>query len=62
MRRRFLSVEDVAEYLGVSQSAIRKWIRTGQIPFSRLNGAIRFDIEEIHEWTQASRAKAYSVS
>jgi excisionase family DNA binding protein len=53
MERRFLSVGEVAEYLGLSQSAIRKWIRTGQIPFLRFNGVIRFDVEKIDEWTNA---------
>lgn len=61
MRRRFLSVNEVAEYLGLSQSAIRKWIRTGQIPFSRINGAIRFDIQKINEWTASRRVKANAV-
>lgn len=50
MEKRFLSVTEVAEYLSLSQSAIRKWIRTGQIPFSRINGAIRFDREKIEKW------------
>lgn len=50
MEKRFLSVVEVAEYLGLSQSAIRKWIRTGQIPFLKINGAIRFDMEEINQW------------
>ena len=50
MEKRFFTVEEVAKYLGFSQSAIRKWIRTGQIPFSRINGAIRFDIEKIDKW------------
>ncbi len=53
MEKRFMSVVEVAEYLGFSQSAIRKWIRKGQIPFSRINGAIRFDIEKIEEWAVA---------
>lgn len=56
MQRRYLNVSEVAEYLGLSQSSIRKWIRTGQIPFRRMNGAIRFDLEEIHQWVGAVKA------
>lgn len=50
MVKRFLNVKQVAEYLGVSLSAIRKWIRESRIPFCRFNGAIRFDKERIDQW------------
>lgn len=59
MERRFYAVDEIAVYLGVSGSAIRKWIRTGQIPFYRLNGAIRFDIQAIEKWTDKSRRTVY---
>ncbi|GEM_PF-6943652 len=50
--KRFLSVPEVAEYLGFSASAIRKWVRLGLIPFCKVNGGIRFDIERINKWTE----------
>ncbi len=57
MERRYYKVESIAEYLSVSIAAIRKWIRLGKIPFSRLNGAIRFDIQEIDIWAGKNRVK-----
>ncbi len=63
MEKRFLTVEEVAQYLGFSQSAIRKWIRSGLIPFHRLNGGIRFDIKTIDSWAQKRKENVYySVS
>ncbi len=50
--RRFLKVPEVATYLGFSVSAIRKWVRRGQIPFCKVNGGIRFDINRINKWTE----------
>ena len=50
--KRFLNIREVAEYLGFSVSAIRKWVRHGQIPFCKVNGGIRFDIERINKWTE----------
>lgn len=61
MDKRFLSVAEVAEYLGLSESAIRKWVRTGQIPFCRINGAIRFDIRAIDGWALSQEVRAYTV-
>ena len=61
MVKRFLNVNEIAEYLTLSRSAIRKWIRTGQIPVVRLNGAIRFDIDEINRWVSRKRQTASNV-
>ena len=58
IEKRFLSVPEVATYLGLSHSAIRKWVRRGTIPFRKLNGAIRFDIQQINQWAFADR-RAY---
>jgi excisionase family DNA binding protein len=45
LSRRYFKTKDIAQYLGMTESAIRKWIRTGQIPFCRINGGIRFEIK-----------------
>ena len=50
MEKRFLNVKEISEYLGFSDSAIRKWIRTGRIPFQKINGGIRFDIHAVDKW------------
>ncbi len=61
MEKRFLKVEEVAVYLGFSKSAIRKWIRTGQIPFRRINGGIRFDIQQINQWTEKNNRTSIHI-
>ena len=48
--KRYYSVNEIAQYLGVSSAGIRKWIRCDCIPFIKINGAIRFDIEKISKW------------
>ncbi len=60
MEKRFMSVCEVAEYLGFSVSAIRKWIRCGQIPFYRVNGGIRFDIRNIDSWADKQAEQMHS--
>ena len=52
IEKRFLNVPEVAVYLGFSISAIRKWVRRGMIPFNKVNGGVRFDIERIDQWLQ----------
>jgi excisionase family DNA binding protein len=55
MNKRYYRVEEVADYLGFSVSGIRKWVRSGRIPFTRLNGGIRFDMQEIEKWASRNR-------
>ena len=52
IEKRLLNVPEVANYLGFSIGAIRKWVRQGTIPYNKVNGGIRFDIERINQWLQ----------
>ena len=47
---RFLTVPTVAEYLGVSQGTIRRWIKEAKIPVVRLGKCVRFDPRSLEEW------------
>lgn len=51
-RKQMLSVLEAAKYLGVSVSAIRKWQRHKTIPFCRMNGSIRFDVQKLDGWVR----------
>ena len=50
MEKRYFTVAEISQYLGFKPSAIRCWVRKGSIPFNKLNGGIRFDIEKIERW------------
>ena len=57
IKKRFLNISEISDYLGFSNSAIRKWVRLGMIPFHKINGGVRFDIKRIDEWlTKKSRS------
>ncbi len=53
--KRYISVAEAANYLGVSMSAVRKWQRRGQIPFCRFNGSIRFDLKKLDSWASVEK-------
>jgi len=50
MEKRFLTVSDVAIYLGMSEDTIRKWALRGKIPFSKFGNSMRFDMRKIETW------------
>ncbi len=52
---RLVSIKVVAEFLMVKQSTLYSWVHNGSIPFHKLNGLIRFDMDEIENWLKTSR-------
>jgi excisionase family DNA binding protein len=49
MERRFVSMKDLAVYLGVSRYTIRAWVYRDKIPCRRIGRAIRFDMRQIEK-------------
>lgn len=45
-----LTIKDVANYLNVSESTIRRWVTEQKIPAYRLYDQYRFSLIEIQEW------------
>ncbi|MCP4651223.1 MAG: helix-turn-helix domain-containing protein [PVC group bacterium] len=57
MEKRYYNTKEISKYLGVSESAIRKWIRHGKIHVCKINGVIRFDIVIIDKWLEKNCEK-----
>lgn len=55
---KWISIEELSEYLGISAVTIRSWIRSGKdIPAVRIGCQWRFRIEEIDEWIESGRSE-----
>jgi nitrogen PTS system EIIA component len=52
-----LKIKDVAELLNVSETTIRRWLSSGQIPAYRLNHQYRFSRFEIENWMMSCKLK-----
>ncbi|MCX8075270.1 MAG: helix-turn-helix domain-containing protein [Clostridia bacterium] len=46
----FFNVKKLAEYLGCSESAIRKLVREKKIKFFRIGSKITFNIDDVNEY------------
>ena len=44
-KRRWYTVQEAAEYLGVSQPTIFRWMKQGTLSFYKVGGATKFDQE-----------------
>jgi len=50
-----VTIKDLSAYLTVKESTLYSWVHNGTIPFHKLNGLIRFDLDEIQTWVKTSK-------
>jgi len=56
MEDRWLSVEKIAEYLGVSKDTVYTWISTKSMPAHRLGRLWKFKRDEVDAWVRSGGA------
>jgi len=52
MKTSDLSIKELAAFIGVSTDTIRRAVRKGEIPATRVRTALRFDLQEVHTYMQ----------
>jgi excisionase family DNA binding protein len=57
---KLLSIKEVSEILNVKPSTLYQWAELGQIPCIKINGALRFDTEDIKRWVDSCKKKVDS--
>jgi excisionase family DNA binding protein len=56
MSERWLSVNEIAEHLGVNPDTIYKWIIRKKMPAHKLGRLWKFMATEVDEWVRAGKA------
>lgn len=56
MSDRWLSVEGIAEHLGVSKDTIYAWILRREMPAHRIGRLWKFKTAEVDEWVKSGSA------
>ena len=54
---RWLSVEEIGKYLGVSSDTIYRWIDSRGMPAHRMGRFWKFKKEQVDAWVEAGGAK-----
>ncbi|MFC1808387.1 helix-turn-helix domain-containing protein [Candidatus Omnitrophota bacterium] len=52
MNKRFISIQGLAQYIGVSVKTVRYWLLMRQIPYHKFGRSVRFDLQELEGWFQ----------
>ena len=53
---RWLSISEIAHYLGVSNDTIYKWIDKKSLPAHKIGRLWKFKKEEVDEWVRSGQA------
>lgn len=53
---RWLSVDEIATYLGIKRDTIYKWIDRKNLPAHKVGSLWKFRKEEIDEWIRSGQA------
>ncbi|MCE5200795.1 MAG: helix-turn-helix domain-containing protein [Armatimonadota bacterium] len=56
MEDRWLSVDEIAVYLGITRDTIYRWIDSKNIPVHRLGRRWKFRKDEVDEWVKSGGA------
>ena len=54
MERRFLNIDEVAEYLGLKKGTVYSWVCYKKIPHIKMGRLVKFDIRQIDDWMRES--------
>jgi len=58
MTEKWLTIEQIADYLQVSREKIYRLCQKGKMPASKVGGQWRFDLKEVDAWVRQQRPKA----
>lgn len=56
MEDRWLSVEEICDYLGIKRDTVYKWINEKSMPAHRMGRLWKFKKDEVDEWVKAGGA------
>lgn len=56
IRDRWLSVQEISHYLGISKESIYRWIEAKKIPAHKIGKQWKFKIDEVDKWVTSGGA------
>ena len=62
MEKEICGIKEIAKYLNISESGVRKLVREKRIPYFKILSCIKFDIKEINKWVNESTKKESKVN
>lgn len=55
LRDKWFNIEDVAEYLSITEETARTWLKEGKLPAYRVGKRFKFKLSDIDEWVRSGK-------
>lgn len=56
MSDRWLSVEEIAQHLGIKKDTVYKWVKSRRMPSHKIGRLLKFQVKEVDKWVKSGRA------
>jgi excisionase family DNA binding protein len=56
MVERWLSVDEIADHIGIKKDTVYKWVRKRNMPFHKVGKLLKFQIKEVDKWVRTGKA------
>ena len=56
MSERWLSVDEIAEHLGIKRDTVYKWVAHKNMPAHKVGRLLKFQINEVDRWVKTGKA------
>lgn len=59
--KRFMNVDELAAYLGISRNTIYWWVAIRKVPHNKLGKLVRFNRDEVDMWLKSNSREIKST-
>jgi len=53
MVKRYININELSDYIGIPKSTLYVWVCQKRIPYAKIGGHLRFDLQTIDGWIGA---------
>ena len=57
LEKRYLGMDECADYLGLTKGTLYVWVCHKKIPYLKVGKLVKFDLQEIEHWLKHKRIK-----
>ena len=57
MEKRFIGIQELSEYLGITKGTLYSWTFQKRIPYLKVGRLVKFDLQEIEIWLKERRVE-----
>ncbi|MFA4888310.1 MAG: helix-turn-helix domain-containing protein [Candidatus Omnitrophota bacterium] len=57
MEKRYLGIEELSQYLGLTKGTLYVWVCQKRIPYLKIGKLLKFDTIELEQWLKDKRVK-----